>query len=82
MYNIHIFNLQQVYNITDYLKKHPGGSAVLVKGAGHDVSERFHAQASHRVVKGLIQDILKRHLVGICETTHSGDDRVTWILFH
>eukprot|EP00929_Paragymnodinium_shiwhaense_P030450 TRINITY_DN17259_c0_g1_i1.p1 TRINITY_DN17259_c0_g1~~TRINITY_DN17259_c0_g1_i1.p1 ORF type:complete len:982 (-),score=195.92 TRINITY_DN17259_c0_g1_i1:184-3129(-) len=37
-----------VYNVTDYMREHPGGVEILLKHAGKDASEAFHkARHSH-----------------------------------
>eukprot|EP01057_Protomagalhaensia_wolfi_P002893 Protomagalhaensia_wolfi_Nauph_80__2892@NODE_2983_length_926_cov_175_278467_g2340_i0_p1_GENE_NODE_2983_length_926_cov_175_278467_g2340_i0NODE_2983_length_926_cov_175_278467_g2340_i0_p1_ORF_typecomplete_len140_score6_15Cytb5/PF00173_28/4_4e23OMP_bbrl/PF13505_6/0_089_NODE_2983_length_926_cov_175_278467_g2340_i0428847 len=49
-----------VYDITDYLKAHPGGSSILLRFAGQDATKQFnavHPWVSH-------QRILQNRIVG------------------
>jgi cytochrome b involved in lipid metabolism len=40
-----------VYNLTDYLKQHPGGAQKLMMGAGKDATQlfrKYHAYIQHK----------------------------------
>ena len=45
---------QTVYDITEFLDKHPGGSNILLQYAGHDATEAF--ESFHQA------DVLLQHL--------------------
>jgi len=41
----------KVYDVTEYLEKHPGGSGVICEVAGADATEEYN-DAGHRFVSG------------------------------
>jgi len=52
-----------VYDITNYVKLHPGGEKMIMLGAGKDATQwyhKFHGYVSH---KRLLQD----NLIGYCK---------------
>lgn len=45
----------KVYDVTDYVKEHPGGDSIL-RNAGHDSSEGFHGPQHPPRVNDLVED--------------------------
>ncbi|KAI5180304.1 hypothetical protein NEOKW01_0608 [Nematocida sp. AWRm80] len=51
---------KRVYDITDYLKEHPGGANILIENGGKDCTEIFmvvHPWINHRL-------LLERYYIG------------------
>jgi cytochrome b involved in lipid metabolism len=51
-----IFN-GKVYDITDYIKKHPGGQTTIINYLGKDVTEilnKYHSNEAKKILKGRI----------------------------
>ncbi|XP_035665414.1 cytochrome B5-like protein [Branchiostoma floridae] len=54
----------KVYDMTEYVAKHPGGDAIL-RNVGGDATSGFHSQPAHFTVGNYIKDKLKNsHYVG------------------
>ncbi|KAF9873967.1 cytochrome b5 [Colletotrichum karsti] len=69
----------KVYNITDYMAKHPGGDDILAEVLGQDATEAFH-EVGHS--KGA-QAQLEALLVGVLKIepkTQTKPDSRGWIL--
>ena len=54
-----IFYLE-VYDVTDYLKEHPGGDDLIMEHSGRDASRAFHSKPHSKKA----QETLKRYLIG------------------
>ena len=68
-----------VYDLTDYLKIHPGGQEIMLAYASQDVSAYFHSIPEHtrpRMVK-----MLRRYLVGKYQVEpHTNQAQTAWQL--
>jgi len=53
---------KKVYDVTAYLKEHPGGPAILKSVAGTDASQQFHD--AHEPTKPNVKPILKKLKIG------------------
>ncbi len=53
----------KVYDVTGFLKKHPGGMNPLKYFAGKDATDKFKTIAGHRISE-ILPDILKKLCVG------------------
>ena len=53
----------QVYDVTPYVKAHPGGDAIL-RNVGGDATDGFHGQLAHGVVRTFIKNSLEKFYVG------------------
>ncbi|KAJ5346287.1 Alpha-hydroxy acid dehydrogenase FMN-dependent [Penicillium brevicompactum] len=51
-----------VYDVTDFLKVHPGGSKVILQWAGKDASEAFDSVHAPEVLSELPQTALRGHI--------------------
>ena len=51
---------QNVYDITDFIKEHPGGKDILLSFGGHDVTDFFHDLHNPSVLK----DIAENYKIG------------------
>lgn len=49
--------------MTDYLKDHPGGDAIL-KQAGKDATEAFGRIRAHSIVNQFIKQLLDKYYIG------------------
>lgn len=69
-----------VYDITDFLNKHPGGDTIMIAYAGRDVSEHFNTIVAHQ--KPATAKLMDRMLIGKYECTKSIEDMyVPWMEF-
>jgi cytochrome b involved in lipid metabolism len=59
------FFLFQVYDVTEYLRRHPGGEEVMLEYVGYDATMAFrgvgHSPAAMRTMKKFLIGILPRH---------------------
>lgn len=58
-----------VYDVKPYLRKHPGGSAILQAYASQDVTEVFWSQIGHHA--DFIPALLERHVIGRLVTSEA-----------
>jgi cytochrome b involved in lipid metabolism len=54
----------KIYDLTEFVTRHPGGRSVLVRAAGTDITDRFLEVESHVKVSVGIQKMLIGMLVG------------------
>lgn len=59
---------EKVYNLTEFVAKHPGGSDALINVAGTDITDRFSNVESHAKANASIQKQLPSMLVGELKT--------------
>ena len=62
----------QVYDLSDYLPEHPGGDIIL-REAGHDATAAFSQVPAHKIVGGLIKQILLKYYIGDLATEPKPD---------
>ena len=62
----------QVYDMTTYLSKHPGGTAMM-RQAGKDGTLGFSTVKAHSTVSSFIDTILEERLVGSLEKSTDQD---------
>lgn len=62
----------KVYDVTDYIQRHPGGSAIILKNAGTDCTEKF--RAVHPWVN--YEKALGHSLVGTIERRSGAADKL------
>jgi len=69
-----------VYDVSDFLAKHPGGDTIMLAYAGRDVSQHFNTITSH--LKPSIPKLMLKMLVGKYENTKSDNKGIeTWMEF-
>lgn len=51
---------ENVYDITDFIKEHPGGKDILLSFGGNDVTDMFHDLHKPSILK----DIAERYKIG------------------
>jgi cytochrome b involved in lipid metabolism len=52
-----------VYDLTDWVTKHPGGQYPILKGAGKDITTQFYRVWSHRNNPG-VEEALQKYKIG------------------
>ncbi len=66
-----------VYDLTDYLKIHPGGREIMLAYASQDVTSFFHSIPEHN--KPRMIKMMQRYLIGKYEEKADGDrDKAKW----
>lgn len=63
----------KVYDITDFVERHPGGSGAIMMGAGGDVSPFWETYVFHK--KPEVQNLLETYLIG--ELDESATDSIS-----
>jgi len=53
---------KQVYDVTNYLKDHPGGGSILKTNGGQDCSKEFYS--AHKPTQPMVKKALKKLLIG------------------
>ncbi len=64
-----------IYDLTDYLKIHPGGIEIMLAYAGQDASAYFESIPEH--TKPRIKKMMNRYLVGIFQEENQDDPAFT-----
>ncbi|KAH9386925.1 cytochrome b5 [Nematocida major] len=59
-----------VYDVTDYLKDHPGGSNIILENAGKDCTEIFNT--IHPWIN--YKKLLKKYLIGYVQKTEQREE--------
>jgi 4-hydroxysphinganine ceramide fatty acyl 2-hydroxylase len=62
----------EVFDVTSFVKNHPGGGQVLESSKSKDITKLFHSQSSHPHSEGAL-NLLFQHKIGVIEEEISGE---------
>ncbi|KAK4187714.1 ceramide very long chain fatty acid hydroxylase SCS7 [Podospora australis] len=70
----HVIRNGRVYDVTDFLSSHPGGSDLILEYGGKDITNIFHNKNSH-VHSEAASEVLEAYLLGF---TMNSEMKTTW----